>query len=363
MKKHVFLSKETILLAYQQAMKSRKHTSEGYLFKLNEEENLLSILSQLKERKYQHQQYKRIVITDSKKRYINSPTLQDHIVHHMIYQHAYSILDKRLCHNTYATRKWKGLHTGIQYFYKKLYKIRKIQWLCYMKIDVSKYFYSIIHTKLKEKLYKYIHNKDMQYCINLTIDSYKTSHIFDNIFDENSIYRKTREKWLPIWAIYSQIFANFFLYDVDWYINQQLRPQIYMRYMDDMIFVDTMENLLMMREKVIHMITEQWLCIIPKKVCINTLIHGINLLWFRIFLKNEKILCSVGKHNKKKLWKSIDAMQNLDMSNFSSNDIKKVISSIESRKSHFHHTKLPEIYLRWYNNHISAIITAKLKKW
>jgi RNA-directed DNA polymerase len=357
-----FLSKETILLAYHEAMKSRKHTNEWYIFKLNEEENLLRILQQLQNKTYVHWPYKRIVITDSKKRYINSPTLQDHILHHMVYQHLYKVLDKRMCHNTYATRKGKWLHTGIDYFCKKLNLIENNTDLSYMKIDVSKYFYSIIHEKLKEKLFKYIHNTDMQYCISLTIDSYKTSHIFDDMFPEDSIYRQTNAKWLPIWAIYSQIFANFYLYDIDRYINQQVKPLIYMRYMDDMIFVDTMPRLLEMKEKVIPMIIKQWLCIVPQKVCSNTLTHGINLLWWRICIKNGKIIRHVGKNNKKKLRKSIDAMKNLDMQHFWPNEIKKVVSSIEARKSHFHHTKSPEKYLRGYMIHTWSIIKEKIKR-
>jgi len=43
-----------------------------------------------------------------------------------------------------------------------------------MKIDVSKYFYSIPHQSLKDKIFKYIHNKDLQFTINAVIDSYVT---------------------------------------------------------------------------------------------------------------------------------------------------------------------------------------------
>lgn len=62
-------------------------------------------------------------------------------------------------------------------------------------------------------------------------------------FPKNWDYNSTKQKWLPIWAITSQVFANFYLYDVDHYINHNLKSQIYLRYMDDLIFVDTIENL------------------------------------------------------------------------------------------------------------------------
>jgi hypothetical protein len=63
-----------------------------------------------------------------------------------------------------------------------------------MKIDISKYFYSISHDFLKQKIFKHIHNSDLQFAINIVIDSYQTSSIFDNLFDESSFYRKTKNK-------------------------------------------------------------------------------------------------------------------------------------------------------------------------
>lgn len=351
-----------ILRAYHEAIKSRIHTSEWCFFKRNEEENLLRMLSQLQNRTYCHEWYKRIVIKDSKKRYISSPTLQDHILHHMLYQELYPVLDKRMCHNTFATRRGKWLHVWLDYFCKQLYKYRNRKDIAYMKVDVSKYFYSVGHERLKEKLYRFIHNPDIQYAISLAIDSYRTSSIFDHLFSKDSAYRKTKAKWLPIGAIYSQIFANFYLYDVDWYINQHIKPFVYMRYMDDMVFVDTRDNLIKMRWIIIELIENQWLVLVPKKISINTFSHGLTLLGWRIWIKAGKVIRTVGKNNKKKLWKSIDAYNNLTMDTYTSVDIAKIISSIEARKSHFHHTKNPQNYLRGYNAHISSILSLSVGK-
>lgn len=61
-------------------------------------------------------------------------------------------------------------------------------------MDISKYFYAIPHKFLKQKIYRYIHNPNLQYVINLVIDSYKSPDIFDQLFDETSIYRRTLDK-------------------------------------------------------------------------------------------------------------------------------------------------------------------------
>lgn len=357
-----FLSRETLLNAYKEAIKTRKKTREGYIFQLKEEENLLHILEMLKARTYQHDPYKRITITDSKKRYISSPSLRDHIVHHMLYQDLYTVLDKRICHNSFATRRGKWLHKGIEYFSHEVYKYRKVKDLCFMKIDISKYFYSISHNMLKEKLFKIIHNEDIRYTISVAIESYKTWAVFDHLFSPDSFYRQTTNKGLPIGAIYSQLFANFYLYDVDRYVNQKLKPLVYMRYMDDMIFVDTMENLQFIKDKMLQFIELQWLQVVPKKIALNTLSHGINLLWFRICVKDWRIICKVGKNNKKKFWKSIDALKTLNIKSFTQQDMKRIISSIEARKSHFHHTKYPHIYLKDYIKHTSDILVNREKE-
>jgi hypothetical protein len=56
-------------------------------------------------KKYVHREYKKIILTDSKKRYIHSPQFRDHMFHHMIYAEIYKVFDKKLIPNTYACRK------------------------------------------------------------------------------------------------------------------------------------------------------------------------------------------------------------------------------------------------------------------
>ena len=102
--------------------------------------------------------------------------------------------------------------------------------------------------------------------------------------------------------------------------------------------------------------------LVPKKISINTFSHGLTLLGWRIWIKAGKVIRTVGKNNKKKLWKSIDAYNNLTMDTYTSVDIAKIISSIEARKSHFHHTKNPQNYLRGYNAHISSILSLSVGK-
>jgi hypothetical protein len=115
-----FLSKENLLLGYSNALKTRKNKWEAVLFQKNEEENLLKIFNDLINRTYKHWPYKKLIINDSKKRYIHSPNFRDHIFHHMLHNVIYPILNKRIAYQSFATRKWKWVHKALEYFLKKI---------------------------------------------------------------------------------------------------------------------------------------------------------------------------------------------------------------------------------------------------
>jgi len=100
-----FLTVENMFLAYSKAKKSRKTKREVYEWDYNFELNMRNLKNDLLSKKYIHGEYKKIILTDSKKRYIHSPIFRDHILHHMIYEEIYKVFDKKLISQTYACRK------------------------------------------------------------------------------------------------------------------------------------------------------------------------------------------------------------------------------------------------------------------
>lgn len=76
---------------------------------------------------------------------------------------------------------------------------------------------------------------------------------------------------------------------------QTLRPEIYIRYMDDIIFVENAGKIKKSIEEIRYHLTEQLhLPIIPKKIQSNTMLHGITCLGFFIQCigKNTKLRIS-----------------------------------------------------------------------
>ena len=107
----MFNEKE-ILQAYKLAIKTRKNKLQWVMFNKEIEKNLNDTLNQLKNRTYIHWNYKKIILNDGKKRYIFTPHVRDHLVHHILYKNIYQILDSKIPHNSFASRKWKWINNN-----------------------------------------------------------------------------------------------------------------------------------------------------------------------------------------------------------------------------------------------------------
>lgn len=288
-----FLSYENLFFSYKKARKSRKNKQEVYFFDLKMEENLIKIFHDLKNKNYTHASYTKIVLYDSKKRFIHSPNFRDHILHHMLYNSLYNKIDRKFIFSTFACRKWFGSHKAILYVKKRLKSIKK-SWkkLYYLKLDISKYFFSINHDILKNSLFSIIEDKNLRYAIEVFLKSYTTSSQFDSLFDENSHYRKQKQKGIPIGSIISQLFANFYLNEFDHFIKRKLKIKNYFRYMDDLLFIWEKEELKKKLKFIIDYLRNNlYLEINPKKISFNLVDDGIKFVGYKI--KNERIY--VGK--------------------------------------------------------------------
>jgi len=112
--------------------------------------------------------------------------------------------------------KGRGVHYGINKIERELKK-PKAKYI--LKTDFRKYFQSVKKDKLLELLERKIKDKRM---INLT------KQILENGGDG-----------LPIGYYTSQWFSNFYLENIDHYIKEELGIKFYMRYVDDLVFIDS----------------------------------------------------------------------------------------------------------------------------
>jgi len=271
--------------SYKLARKSRKNKSEVYIFDLKMEENLLKMLNDLKNRKYEHGKYTRIILHDSKKRYIHSPNFRDHILHHMMYRALYEKLDKKFIFPVFACRKGFWNQKCILYIKKSIKKLEKKtnSKLYYLKIDVSKYFYSINHNILEKILLQNIDDDNLKYWVKVFLRSYTTDTMFDELFNKDSKYRTNLNKGIPIGSIISQLFANFYLNNFDHFVKRKLKIKNYFRYMDDFLFIWTKEELKEKYKQILNFLKEElYLEINPKKISFNLISTWLSFVWYRV---------------------------------------------------------------------------------
>ena len=276
--------------AYYKASKNKRFTS-GYInFRKDSETNLEKLRKSLVDGKYTHGQYRHFIITDPKQRLISAASFPDRVIHHAIMNVLEPVFERQFIFHTYACRKEKGTHAAARYAFKCAGRSE-----FFLKLDVRKYFDSIDHTILKQFLCRII--KDAR-CLELlfgVIDSYKID------FEGDSVGRK---KGLPIGNLTSQFFANFYLSALDHFILEKLKPEGYVRYMDDMvIFGDSVKNLKNIFDEVDHFCLEK-LALFLKIPVFGKTFRGVPFLGWRI-TKDRIFLLSKTKRRMKNRLKEI----------------------------------------------------------
>ena len=98
-----------------------------------------------------------------------------------------------------------------------------------VKLDIKKFYPSIPHDKLKERLREVIKDREALEIIDVVIDSYP-----QDVPEDTEVVRG-----IPIGNFPSPWFAELFLQPLDMYIKQELHVRHYIRYADDMVLIDS----------------------------------------------------------------------------------------------------------------------------
>jgi len=140
---------------------------------------------------------------------------RDRVVQHALIHVIEPILAKAFIADTYACQKRKGTHAGIRCLRGML--VGQSGKNYFLKADIAKYFPSVDIEILKAKIRKRIKCKDTLRLIDIILDSSPGG--------------------LPIGNLTSQLFANYYLSDLDHFIKEKLGEKKYIRYMDDFIII------------------------------------------------------------------------------------------------------------------------------
>lgn len=208
---------ENVYSAYLKARKGKRFRDYTLAFTDSAEEELWSILHDLREKTYLPGDYHTFTIHEPKERLICAAPFRDRVVHHALCNVIEPLFDRTFIHDSYACRTGRGTHRAI---FRAWEFMRKNKYV--LKCDVRKYFPSIDHKVLKSIVERKIGCSD-------------TLHLIETIIDHGNTISDTPGRGLPIGNLTSQFFANLYLNELDYYVKQQVGSRFYLRYMDDFL--------------------------------------------------------------------------------------------------------------------------------
>ena len=280
------LTYEKLLKAHLDARKGKGSRKEIILFNLKQEEYIKYLLEKLENKTYKHGGYTVFYVTEPKLRKIEKSKYMDRIVHRWLVDNILKpYFIPRFIQTTYACIEGRGMHKACLDMQEMMKHCTRI-WNNYyiLKMDIAKYFDNIDKKILLDILEKRIKDKDVMWLIN------------------EILYANKREKGLEIGNYTSQMFANIYLNEYDWYVKRDLHIKYFSRYMDDSILlVKTKKEAIQALENIKRFLKENLHLELNSKTQIFKSSQGVNYCGYKI---NEYRL-KIRDKGKKKLKKKI----------------------------------------------------------
>ena len=276
------VSFENLLLAFRKARCGKRRRPPVAHFELNLERELLDLQRELISGEYLPGAYRLFTIYERKPRLIAAAPFRDRVVHHALLNLIEPPIDRRFIFDSYACRSGKGTHAAIS-----RYQEWSRHYAYALKMDIARYFPSIDHQRLKEKLRHYLKDRDVLSLLDRIIDFSPASAGVEPLryFPGDDLFTPLeRCAGIPIGNLTSQFFANLYLDDFDHFLKETLHAKAYLRYVDDMVILaDDKGWLSELKTQVGERLTLERLVLHPRKANISPTQKGIDFLGFQIF--------------------------------------------------------------------------------
>lgn len=289
---------ENLFEASRKARRGKRLKSSVIRFENDLEEELLLLHSELREKSYTPGSYREFTIYERKKRKISAAPYRDRVVHHALCNIIEPIFETTFIFDSYACRKDKGTHRAVERFSAFCRKNRYV-----LKLDIKKYFPSIDHRILSEKIERKIKCPDTLWLVRTIIDASNPQDPVIEYFPGDSLFEPLlRRKGIPIGNLTSQFFANIYLNDLDHYVKERLRCRYYIRYVDDLCVLDDSKSRLWeVREGIERFLEGERLKLHPRKVVVAPVSIGIDFLGYRIFPTHRLLRKDNAIHFRRKM--------------------------------------------------------------
>lgn len=276
---------ENLRAAHWNAKRGKGRYREIKIIEQSPDRHLRILQEQLINKTYRTSKYSIFTKQDQhKEREIyRLPYFPDRVCQWAIMLQIEPIFIKSFIYDTYASIPGRGIHKALCRVAKAV-KNKKETCYC-LKFDIKKYYPSINHEILKNKLRRKFKDKNLLWLLEEIIDS--------------------THPGIPIGNYLSQYLANYYLSSFDHCVKEGLRTKHYYRYMDDIVILNSnktwLHKIKTLAEEYLWnelqlKIKENWQVFPVEK-------RGIDFVGYRIFPEYTLLRKRIAKEYKKKMRK------------------------------------------------------------
>lgn len=305
-------------------------------FEINLAENLTKLLDDLNAGTYKIRGYHKFMIYDPKEREIQALCYYDRIVQNCLcYNYLVPVFTKKLIYDNGACQLGKGTHFTrnrfadfLSEYYKKFGNTGYV-----LKLDIKKYFINVNHEILKAKFENQIFDPKLKKMVMQIIDSFEYSP----------------GKGIPMGNQSSQIFALYYLDELDRIIKTKFKIKYYIRYMDDLILLHNDKNYLIEIFDYVKEYVKTLKIDLNEKSMIFSLKNSIEFLGIRYRLTSSgKVVKKIKNQSKVRMKKRIkELLASYELKLVDKGYIKM---SLAGFKGNVKRLNLSTNIRRWYSN-------------
>ena len=287
------ITTEDMLEAYNDCRRKKRRTASAVTYELDYESKLIALRNRINNRIYMPGKSICFVVPRPRYREVFAAAFEDRIVHHLISLRLEPLFESVFSPRTFNCRKGKGQMFGAEMLYNDI-KACSDNYTqdCYiMKLDLQSFFMSIDRLMLARMVdtfilqyYKGGDIEDLRYLSRVVVlhapelNCERRSPIscWIHLAANKSLFTNGKGKGVAIGNLWAQLFANFLLNVLDWYLLKDLGFVYVGRYVDDLYIVDAnKQKLLTAVPKIRSLLSEYGLRLSPAKFYFQHYTKGV----------------------------------------------------------------------------------------
>ena len=221
-----------LFLAAWKARRGKSRRADVEDWWMQRETEIAALREGLISGQYQPDGYRFFEIREPKRRLIAAAPFRDRVVHHALCNVIAPVLERRFIARSFSCQVGKGTTAARECCRRLTNRHRYV-----LKCDIQKFFPNIDHKILRSKLAGLIRCPRILDLIDRLLASYQTPNGVGcpSFPGDDWVEAIQRPRGLPIGNLTSQLWANFYLDELDHWLTETERHGAYIRYTDDFL--------------------------------------------------------------------------------------------------------------------------------